>query len=216
MRKAACRLVLGPLLCALSFGQTADTARSLDARVRQFLESQKDQWREENITAGDGRILYDLILEKGYTRVLEIGTSTGHSGIWQAWALSKTGGALVTIEIEEFRHLAAIRNFKAAGLDGLIDARLGDARKLVKELEGRFDLIFIDADKNWVLNYFQALLPKLETGGCFAVHNVTSLGYMKGIREFLETVHSLDFMRTTINPDASGGISLSFKAKNPS
>ncbi|HDT13797.1 MAG TPA: methyltransferase, partial [Candidatus Aminicenantes bacterium] len=153
---------------------------------------------------------------KGYTRVLEIGTSTGHSGIWQAWALSKTGGRLVTIEIEEFRHLAAIRNFKAAGLEVFIDARLGDARKLVNELQGPFDLIFIDADKNWTLNYFETLLPKLETGGCFAVHNVTSLGYMKGIREFLEKVRGLDFMRTTIDENASGGISLSFKTKGPS
>ncbi|MBN2266572.1 MAG: class I SAM-dependent methyltransferase [Candidatus Aminicenantes bacterium] len=216
MKKAACALVLGPLLCALAFGQSPAAPQSLDARVRQFLESQKDQWREENIDADDGRLLYDLILKKGYTRVLEIGTSTGHSGIWQAWALSKTGGRLVTIEIEEFRHLAAIRNFKAAGLEVFIDARLGDARKLVNELQGPFDLIFIDADKNWTLNYFETLLPKLETGGCFAVHNVTSLGYMKGIREFLEKVRGLDFMRTTIDENASGGISLSFKTKGPS
>ena len=146
-------------------------------------------------------------------RVLEIGTSTGHSGIWEAWALSKTGGTLVTLEIEEFRHLAAVRNFKASGLDGLIDARLGDARKLIGELDGPFDFIFLDADKNWTLNYFQALLPKLATGGCFAVHGVTSLGYMKGIRDFLEYVRGLGFMETTVENAASGGISLSFRKR---
>ncbi len=216
MRKAACSLLwLVPLVALLTFGQTTAKPQSLDERVRQFLDAQKDRWREENVTEADGRLLYDLILKKGYTRALEIGTSTGHSGIWEAWALSKTGGSLVTVEIEEFRHLAAARNFKVSGLDGFIDARLGDARQLIGELEGPFDFIFIDADKNWTLNYFKALLPKLATGGCFAVHNVSSLGYMKGIRDFLETVRGLDYMETTIDAAASGGISLSFKKKNP-
>jgi len=215
MRKSVSFFLLGPCLVSLAFGQASTSPGSPDERVRLFLDSQKDQWREENITESDGRLLYDLILRKGYTRALEIGTSTGHSGIWQAWALSKTGGALITVEIEEFRHLAAVRNFKAAGLDRLIDARLGDARKLVPDLEGPFDFIFIDADKNWALDYFKALLPKLAPGGCFAVHNVSSLGYMKGIRDFLEAVRGLDFMETTIEAAASGGISLSFKTKSP-
>jgi caffeoyl-CoA O-methyltransferase len=118
------------------------------------------------------------------------------------------------VEIEEFRHLLAAKNFKASGLDAVIDARLGDARRLVEELPGPFDFIFIDADKNWTLNYFKALLPKLATGGCFAVHNVLSLGYMRGIRDFLEYVRGLDFMETTIDTSASGGMSLSFKKKN--
>ncbi len=217
MKKAACFLLLiGPLLSAVTSGQTAaPSSQSLDERVREFLAAQKGQWRQENVTETDGRILHDLILKRGYTRALEIGTSTGHSGIWQAWALSKTGGSLVTVEIEEFRHLTAVRNFKAAGLDAWIDARLGDAHTLVEALEGPFDFIFIDADQNWTPNYFRALLPKLAAGGCFAVHNVVSLGYMKGVREFLDEVRSLDFMETSVEPSSGGGISLSFKKKSP-
>ena len=92
---------------------------------------------------------------------------------------------------------------------------MGDARKIVAELAGPFDFIFIDADKNWTLDYFNILLPTLAVGGCFAVHNVSSLGYMKGIRDFLESVRGLDYMDTTIETAASGGISLSFKKKNP-
>jgi caffeoyl-CoA O-methyltransferase len=211
-------VLLVPLLAAALRHPPAAAGQdpSLDVRVRQFLDSHRDLWREENITESDGRVLYDLIVKKGYKRALEIGTSTGHSGIWEAWALSKTGGSLVTIEIEEFRHLAAVRNFKAAGLDWIIDARLGDARKIVADLPGPFDFIFVDADKNATPFYFEALLPKLEVGGCFAVHNVTSLGYMKGVREFLQTVRGLDYMETSVESAASGGISLSFKIKNPS
>ncbi|MGA2362073.1 MAG: class I SAM-dependent methyltransferase [Candidatus Aminicenantales bacterium] len=193
----------------------AGDSAALDERVRNFLQSQKDQWREENVTEADGRFLYDLILKRRYTRALEIGTSTGRSGIWQAWALSKTGGRLVTLEIDEFRHLRAVQNFKASGLEACIDARLADAHELIEELPGPFDFVFIDADKNWTLNYFKALLPKLEVGGCFAVHNVVSLGFMRGIRDFLEYVRSLDSMETIIDTSSSGGISLSFKKKRP-
>jgi predicted O-methyltransferase YrrM len=191
----------------------ASAQSDLDARVRAFLETRKSQWREENITEADGRFLYDLILKHHYTRVLEIGTSTGHSGIWQAWALSKTGGRLITIEIDEFRHLRAMQNFKASGLDALIDARLADAHDLVEELPGPFDFVFIDADKNRTLSYFESLLPKLAVGGCFAVHNVSTLGFMRGIQEFLEYVKGLDYMETTV--DKTSGISLSFKKRNP-
>jgi predicted O-methyltransferase YrrM len=213
MKKAATLLLaFAPLVFLIAFGQSSQAGdQSLDNRVRDFLASQKDQWREENVTEADGRFLYDLILKRGYTRALEIGTSTGHSGIWQAWALSKTGGSLITAEIEEFRHLLAVRNFKASGLDGTVDARLADAHKLVEELPGPFDFVFIDADKNWTLNYFKALLPKLAPGGCFAVHGVSSLGYMKGIRDFLEYVRGLDFMETTVETPSAGGISLSFR-----
>jgi caffeoyl-CoA O-methyltransferase len=194
--------------------QAATAASSaLDERVRNFLESQKGQWREENITEADGRFLYDIIIKHRYVRALEIGTSTGRSGIWQAWALSKTGGKLVTVEIDEFRHLRAVQNFKAAGLDGLIDARLADAHEYVEEFAGPFDFIFIDADKNWTLNYFKALLSKLEVGGCFAVHNVVSLGFMQGIKDFLAYVRGLEGMETVIDTSSGGGISLSFKKK---
>jgi len=194
---------------------TTPDSSALDEKVRAFLESQKDQWREENVTEADGRFLYDLILKHRYTRALEIGTSTGRSGIWQAWALSKTGGRLTTVEIDEFRHLRAVQNFKSSGLDDRIDARLADAHELVEELPGPFDFVFIDADKNWTLNYFKALLPKLEPGGCFAVHNVVSLGFMQGIRDFLEYARSRPDLETVIDTASSGGISLTYKKKKP-
>jgi predicted O-methyltransferase YrrM len=228
MRSKVPAVLLAPLLALASLSlapaaqappqqkSQAPDSKALDQKVWNFLQSQKDQWREENVTEADGRLLHDLILKRRYTRALEIGTSTGHSGIWQAWALSKTGGRLVTIEIDEFRHLRAVQNFKASGLEDRIDARLADAHELVQELPGPFDFVFIDADKNWTLNYFKALLPKLEVGGCFAVHNVVSLGFMQGIRDFLDYVRGLDYMETVIDTSSGGSISLSTKKKNPS
>lgn len=67
-----------------------------------------------NVPVVDGQTLHDIIITNGYTRALEIGPSTGHSSIWFACALAKTGGKLVTIEIDE-RQRQALANFEAAG-----------------------------------------------------------------------------------------------------
>jgi len=65
-------------------------------------------------------------------------------------ALSKTGGKLITIEIDEDRYKTALQNFKKAGVEEFIDARLADAHQLVKELKGPFDFVFSDADRNGI------------------------------------------------------------------
>ncbi|MCP4976491.1 MAG: methyltransferase, partial [Maribacter sp.] len=127
----------------------------LDKKVKAFLESREGQWYDLNVPSSDGQLLYDLIVKNGYTQALEIGTSTGHSTIWIAWALSKTGGKVITIEIDEARYQQALSNFKKAGLSPFIDARLANAHTLVKELKGPFDFVFSDADKGWYINYFK-------------------------------------------------------------
>ena len=183
-----------------------------DEKVKSFLGKQRGQWTSWNVPESDGEFLYNLIIKNNYTKVLDIGTSTGHSALWMAWALSKTGGKLITIEIDESRHRKAMANFKAAGLSDFIDARLADAHDLVKALEGPFDFIFCDADKDGYRDYFKDLAPKIEIGGCFAAHNVT-MAYERGIRQFLDTVKSLPHFETTIAKTSREGISLSYKKR---
>lgn len=184
--------------------------KALDEKVSKFLESRQGIWHDWNIPYSDGKILYELVLKNNYKKALEIGTSTGHSAIWIAWALSKTGGKLITIEIDENRYKRALANFKAAGLSEYIDARLADAHELVEKLEGPFDFVFVDADKEWSKNYFTALAPKVEVGGCFTAHNARNTG-MKGIKEFLDYVKGLPNFKTTIDTTSSSGISISCK-----
>jgi len=186
---------------------------NLDERVRKFLDDHRYSWRDMNVPATDGKILYDLIIKNDYKRALEIGTSTGHSGIWIAWALSKTGGKLITIEIDEGRYKEALANFEEAGLSGHIDARLADAHELVPKLKGPFDFVFCDADKNWYKNYLIAVLTKLEVGGCFAAHNVSGRRGRRqyGIGEFVEYLESLPNMETTYESSSWAGISVSYK-----
>ena len=136
------------LLSTRIAGQQA-AGTELDTRVKAFLEQRKGTWRDLNVPESDGRLLHDLIVKHKFTRALEIGTSTGHSGIWIAWALAKTGGKLTTIEIDPGRHRTALANFKEAGLAPYIDARLGDAHDIVPALAGPFDFVFSDADKDW-------------------------------------------------------------------
>jgi predicted O-methyltransferase YrrM len=175
-----------------------------------FLRNQKYKWADWNVPEADGKVLYELVIKNNYTKALEIGTSTGHSAIWTAWALSKTGGRLITIEIDEGRYRTALKNFEEAGLSEYIDARLADAHDLVKELKGPFDFVFSDADKGWYRNYFIALAPKLEVGGCFTAHNVLST-WDSGIKEFLNHVLVLPNFTTTINKASRSGISISYK-----
>ena len=162
-----------------------------------------------NIPDQDGKVLFDLIVENGYTSGLEIGTSTGHSTIWLAWAMSKTGGKLITLEIDEARHRMAKSNLEQAGLIDYVDARLGDAHRLVPELEGSFDFVFSDADKGWYTQYFKDLDPKIVPGGCYTAHNVTN-GF-GGVHEFLEYVQNAPNYTTTIDRSSRSGISISYK-----
>jgi predicted O-methyltransferase YrrM len=200
--------------------------KELDERVRKFLNSRSWQWRDSNVPATDGQLLHDIIVRNRYKSALEIGTSTGHSGVWIAWALSKTGGKLITIEIDEGRHKEALRNFEEAGLSDYIDARLDDAHELVKQLKGPFDFVFSDADKEWYKNYFIDVEPKLKPGGCFTAHNVSeryslasqspgrggrgSYGFYGGQGDFLDYVKSLPEYETTVN-SSGGGMSISYK-----
>jgi predicted O-methyltransferase YrrM len=183
----------------------------LDQRVRAFLDRSRGSWRDLNVPGEDGQILHDLVVAKGFTRGLEIGTSTGHSGVWIAWAMSKTGGRLTTIEIDERRHRAALANFREAGVAPFVDARLADAHQLVKELPGPFDFVFSDADKDWYTQYFKDLDPKLADGWCFTAHNV--LQRMGGIREFLDHVRARPDYQTTIDRTSSSGLSISCKTR---
>lgn len=189
--------------------QVQKNDQALDERVKKFLDEHSSEWHDMNIPAIDGQTLYDLIIKGNYKNALEIGTSTGLSGIWIAWALSKTGGKLITIDIDEGRHNKAVENFKKAGLADYIDARVADAHLLVKKLEGPFDFVFSDADKDWYKNYFIDIDPKLKAGGCFTAHNVYEGrgGYQK---EFLDYVRSLNNYETTLNSQG-GGLSISYK-----
>jgi predicted O-methyltransferase YrrM len=206
-------LALAGLLLVLAvqpgLGRSAAPPADLDRKVQAFLEARRGTWRDLNVPEVDGRTLHDLILKHRFRRAVEIGTSTGHSGVWMAWALAKTGGRLLTLEIDPRRHTEALASFREAGLIDYIDARLGDAHEIVPSLDGPLDFVFSDADKEWYTRYFVALWPKMAPGGCFTAHNVTM--QQPAMREFLDHIESVKDGRTTMDTKSSAGISITCK-----
>jgi predicted O-methyltransferase YrrM len=125
-----------------------------------------------NVPAADGRVLRLLAESVGAKHVVEIGTSTGISGLWFALALEKTGGKLTTYELDEGRAKSAAANFKRAGVDRFITIVQGDAHVNVKRLKEPVDVVFIDADKEGYIDYLNTLLPLVRPGGLILAHNV--------------------------------------------
>ncbi len=201
-------LLLPADLLSQGLGKRTD----LDQKVMTFLEKRQGSWqgsecsgvRRKNPVRSDHQ---KQVSEGARNRDLY---RSLHDLI--AWALSKTGGKVITIEIDEKRYRQALANFREAGLSEYIDARLADAHQLVKELPGPFDFVFCDADKEWYKRYFIDLYPKLEAGGCYTAHNVSarSWGMGEGTKEFLDYVKSLRSMKTTVD-ESGGGLSISYK-----
>ena len=193
-RKMLAADILVIAVCSLLMNGLA-VADKLDDRVEALLEERKGTWRDMNVPERDGRVMYDLIVKNGYQNVLEIGTSTGHSTIWIAWALAKTGGRMTTVELNERRQTEAKANIDAAGLSDQVEFLLGNAHELVPAQPGPFDFVFSDADKDWYIQYFKDVYPKLADNACVASHNVTRStwrGWGKRYLEFLKTVTNME------------------------
>jgi len=199
-------LLLIPI--CISAQQTGQS--DIDKQVQTFLNSRYGQWHDMNVPYSDGQLLFDLIVKNNYTSALEIGTSTGHSTIWMAWALSKTGGKLITIEIDEKRYREALNNFEVAGVADFIDARLANAHELVPKLKGPFDFVFSDADKSWYKDYFLAVDPKLKVNGCYTSHNVSDRPGNRWNSDYLRFLKQLPNYVTTVD-DSGGGMAISYK-----
>jgi caffeoyl-CoA O-methyltransferase len=164
-----------------------------------------------NIRPGDGRFLQILVASSGAKRVLELGTSNGYSGIWIGRALQETGGKLTTVEIDEGRWKEAKANFEKAGMAGLIDARLGDAAKVIPTLTGPFDLIFMDTEKGDYLAQYRLALPLLRPGGLFLSHNVVLL--KDSMKDFLKEIESSPSLVTAIAQTSDDGFSVTYKKR---
>lgn len=171
-----------------------------DRHLSELLTGKRSQWRDLNVTYRDGEFLRNFIARRAVRSVVEIGTSTGHSGLWIAWGLTKTGGRLVTFEIDRERHRTAQRNFAEAQVSSLIDTRLESARTGVLTLTGPIDLVFLDGDHGHYRHYVEKLLPMLSGNGCFVAHNV-EYGFWDG-RGYLAMMRSMPgFATEIVRPD---------------
>ena len=126
-------------------------------------------------------MFYNILLKSiNAKNILEIGMSVGYSGLWFADAVmsnKQPNGQIITIDREKFKIDSARRNFEEAGADSLIKIREGEARKILHEIkaefnENYFDFIFIDADKESYIEYFDLCLPLVRKGGIIGADNI--------------------------------------------
>ena len=125
-------------------------------------------------------IFYNIMLKSLHAKnILEIGMSVGYSGLWFADAIisNTQNGQIITIDREQFKIDSATRNFEEAGVSSLIKIREGEARKILREIkeelgENYFDFIFIDADKESYIEYFDLCLPLVRKGGIIGADNI--------------------------------------------
>jgi len=126
-------------------------------------------------------MFYNIMLKSiNAKKILEIGMSVGYSGLWFADAVmsnTQSDGQIITIDRERFKIDNAKKNFEEAGVSSLIKIRDGEARKVlhdIKEEFGKnyFDFIFIDADKESYIEYFDLCLPLVRKGGIIGADNI--------------------------------------------
>ncbi len=135
-----------------------------------------------SVPVQDGMALRLLAEAAGAKNVVEVGTSTGYSGLWLCLALRSTGGHLTTFEIDHGRAMMAAEHFREAGVDKLVTIIEGDAHANVAKLKGPLDLVFIDADKDGYRDYLNRLTPLVRPGGLILAHNIEmAADYVKAV-----------------------------------
>lgn len=172
--------------------------------------SESDE-RMARVSWEDGRLLRVLTEAVGAKNVVEIGTSHGFSALWFCMALQKTGGKLITHEINPYRVSMARKNFKRAGVDAIVTVVEGDAHTEVMKLKEPIDIIFLDADKEGYGDYRNKLLPLVRPGGLILAHNTSS--HEESMMDYLKAVTSDKNLETIFVFEENAGISITLKKR---
>jgi caffeoyl-CoA O-methyltransferase len=159
-----------------------------------------------NVPAADGRMLRILTETVNAKSVVEVGTSTGISGLWFCLGLDKTGGKLTTFELDKTRAALARKHFKQAGVEDKVELVEGDAHENVTKLRGPIDIVFLDAEKEGYVDYLKKLLPLVRPGGLILAHNTNM------IPEYMKVVNSSADLETVVYT-TGGGMAVTLKKR---
>jgi predicted O-methyltransferase YrrM len=162
----------------------------------------------------DGEFLNLLIKATRARNVLEVGTSHGYSAIWISLALEETGGHMTTVEIQSDRVSLAKEHLARAGLAQRVTFKEGDAHTVVPTLEGPFDFVFLDADKEGQADYFNKIFPKkLPPGGTLVSHN--AIRHKENMKEYLDLVKNHpEFDTVILSLTMEDGFAVSYRHRS--
>ena len=137
-----------------------------------------------SISKAQGEDLVELITSNNLKNIVEFGTSFGISTLFLAQAVKETNGKIITTELLKSKAQKAKENFKKAGVNNLIEVRIGDAMETLKNHEEPIDLLFLDGWKDLYLPLFQMLEPNFHANTIIYVDNAN----MSDSQVFLKTI----------------------------
>jgi predicted O-methyltransferase YrrM len=187
---------------------------SMDQNLRRILseiydEGQRNDAHEQehgkkmlNLEPDTAQVLSIFIRSGQRKHLLEIGTSSGYSTIWLAWAARATGGHLISIDRDAGKQSLADTNLRRAGLCQMVDLICGDATKIVANIAGPFDFVFFDADRWSAPAQLAHLLPKLTSDVIILADN--ALSHPDQIADYLAAIEHLPRFDSLILPTGKG------------
>jgi predicted O-methyltransferase YrrM len=192
----------------------------MEKKLRELLHEIEKHGRENDARASErprmmlnleptsAQLISILVRASGVTRALEVGTSNAYSTIWLAWSLAPAGGQIVSIDRNPEKHILARENLRRADLLDRVELRTGDAAEIVSQLDGPFDLVFLDADRKMFPAVMRILFPKLAPKALVIADNV--LSHPEDIAEYLKLISSLADFQHTIVP-VGKGLSIAYR-----
>jgi predicted O-methyltransferase YrrM len=168
-------------------------------QCRGFIDGRDDALALPPESAG---FAHALVLSRGAKRCLEIGTSYGYSGLWIGGAAQINGGRLITIDMDQRKSDIAAAYFADAGLGNAVECMTGRAVDIIRALEGPFDFVLNDADKENLTTYVEMLRGKLAPHAVILTDNITS--HAAEAAPFVEHVRNDPAFFSTLVPIGSG------------
>ena len=207
-------VVLGVILDlgGVNHGRAADQNRPSDAARAEFVKN--FQRINLNTTHGDAMMLRILVESSGAKRGVEIGSATGFGAVNMGIAFERTGGELITLEIDPDMVKKCRANLRKAGLEDTVTCVQGDALKTLPQLDGQFDFVFIDAVKGDYLKYLKLIEPMLKPGAVVVGDNVIrSEAAMKDFLDYMHSSPSYDTQVIRASMEKQDGMTISYKIK---
>jgi len=190
----------------------AESGRASDKSREQFIKDFKHIPLDS--TAGDALLLRILAGSRRAQRGVEVGSARGFGAINMGIAFERTGGHLYTIDIDPDMVKACRENLAAVGLEKTVTVIEGDALKVLGELEGEFDFVFLDAVKQDYFRYFKAIEPKLKPGAMVVADNaIQSAGAMKDFLDFMRASPDWEMVVVRASMEKNDGMAVCHKIR---
>jgi predicted O-methyltransferase YrrM len=190
----------------------AESGRASNEFREQFLKDFKHIPLDS--TAGDAMLLRILAGSMNAQRSVEVGSARGFGAINMGIAFERTGGRLYTIDIDPDMVKACRENLAAVGLEKTVTVVEGDALKVLGELEGEFDFVFLDAVKQDYFRYFKAIKPKLRPGAMVVADNaIQSAGAMKDFLDFMRASPDWEIVVVRASMEKNDGMAVCHRTR---